>query len=214
MDDKFIDDLKAAWQMQDHDAAAVLDRLRRNRWRPHFALAAEMLGCVVALLAGIWFAWVAAHTDQHRLLFGLGAGVMLVTVPVLTVASLLARRASFAWDDESPQTLLRIGVRRAEAALQSLRLWRWHVWIVAAFVSILWALELSQLIQAFGFLVFYTAVCLAVSLAAWIWMRWREDRIRSERDACARLLAAIELGDSIDERLVRVPPPGAPRHGP
>src|SRR5687768_18512230 len=101
MDDDFIRDLRETWQLQDHDAATVLRRLRCNRWTPHVVLAAEMLGCAFAFLTGIWFAWIAAHTEQHRLLFALSAGVMLVTVPALTVASVLARRASLAWDDET-----------------------------------------------------------------------------------------------------------------
>jgi hypothetical protein len=199
MDDDFMRDLKATWQSQAHDAAAVLERLRRNRWRPHLALAAEILGCACALLVGIWFAWTAAHTQQHRLLFALSAGVMLTAVPLLTFASVIARRASLAWDDETPQTMLRMGIRRFESTLQAMRLWRWHIWIVAAFVAILWVLELLGLIQAPGFLALYTAICFAVSLAGWSWMKWREKIMRKELDACTRLLAMIQF-DSTSER--------------
>jgi hypothetical protein len=199
MDDDFIRNLKATWQSQDHDAAAVLGRLRRNRWRPHIALAAEILGCACALMAGIWFAWTAVHTEQHRLLLVLSAGVMLTAVPWMTFVSVIARRASLAWDDETPQTMLRMGIRRFESTLQALRLWRWHIWIVGAFVAVLWVLEWLGFIQARGFLNFYTAVCLAVSLAGWIWMTWREQVIRSELEACTRLLATIQFDSTRPE---------------
>lgn len=193
MDDDFIRNLKATWQSQDHDATAVLGRLRRSRWKPHVALAAEIVGCACALLVGIWFAWTAVRTDEHRLLFALSAGVMLTAVPLLTIASVLVRRASLAWDDESPETMLRMGIRRYESKLQAMRLWRWHIWIVAAFVAGLWILEGLGLIHAPGFLILYTAVCIGVSLAAWLWMKWRERLIRGDLDACVRLLAMIKL---------------------
>jgi hypothetical protein len=199
MEDDFIRNLKATWQSQDHDASAVLERLRRNRWRPHLALTAEILGCACALLVGIWFAWTAAHTEQHRLLFALSAGVMLTVVPLLTFASVIARRASLAWEDETPQTMLRMGIRRFESTLQALRLWRWHFWSVAAFVGVLWVLEALGFVQARDFLIFYTAICFAVSLASWMWMKWRERVIRSELDACTRLLATIQFDSTHPE---------------
>jgi hypothetical protein len=203
MKDDFIRSLRDTWQLQEQDAALTLQRLRRTRWTPHIVLAAEMLGCALALLVGIWFAWVAAHAPQNRLLFGLSAVVMLVTVPALTVASAMARRASLAWDDETPQMLLRMGMRRAESSLHAIRLGHWHIGIVIAFVAILWVLESLALIRAPGFLIFYTAVCLVASLAAWLWMMWRAKRVTRERDACIRLLAMIELDNSSE---------GAPPH--
>jgi hypothetical protein len=203
MNDDFVRSLRDIWQLQEQDAALTLQRLRQTRWTPHIVLAAEMLGCALALLVGIWFAWVAAHAPQNRLLFGLSAAVMLVTVPALTVASALARRASLAWDDETPQMLLRIGIRRAEASLHAMRLARWHIGIVVAFVTILWVLESLALISAPGFLIFYTAVCLVASLAAWLWMMWRVKRVTRQRDACIRLLAMIEFDDSSEG----APPP-------
>jgi hypothetical protein len=74
-----------------------------------------------------------------------------------------------------------------------MRIGRWHIAIVALFVMTLWVLEAIGLIHAVGFLIFYTAVCLLVSAVAWLWMRWREKRLRSERAALVRLLAALEV---------------------
>jgi hypothetical protein len=68
-------------------------------------LVAEMFGCACGLLADIWFAWVAAHTEQNKVLFSLSAAVMLITIPALCIASAMARRRGLAWDDEAPQIL-------------------------------------------------------------------------------------------------------------
>src|SRR5687768_8861025 len=138
MSDDFIRDLRADWQSQDHDVAAALQRLRSNRWTPHLSLAAEVSMCVLALAVGVWFAWVAVHNEEHRILFALSAAVVLITAPALGVASLLARRRSLAWDAASPESLLRVGVRRAEASLRAIRVGRWHVAIVGVFVVVLW----------------------------------------------------------------------------
>jgi hypothetical protein len=193
MNDNFIRSLQSDWQSHDHDAARVLRRLRRTRWIPHIVLGSEIVGCAFALLVGIWFAWVAAHTEEHKLLFALSAGVMLIAAPGLCVASVIVRRHSLAWDAETPETLLHVGIRRAESSLSAIRIGRWHIAIIALFVMTLWVLEAIGLIHAVGFLILYTAVCVVVSAVAWLWMRWREKRLRSEHAALVRLLAALEV---------------------
>ena len=72
-----------------------------------------------------------------------------------------------------------------------MRLGRWHVAIVACFVALLWALQWLKFIDALEFLVFYSSVCLVVSLGSGIWMAWRTRTVRAERDACIRLLATL-----------------------
>ncbi len=160
---------------------------------PHVVLGAEIVGCAFALLVGIWFAWVAAHNEEHRLLFALSAAVMLITAPALCAASVMARRHSLAWDAETPDSLLRVGIRRADSSLSAIRIGRWHISIIALFVMTLWMFETMGLINAVRFLVFYTAVCLAVAVVAWLWMSSREKRLRSERAVLVRLLADLEV---------------------
>jgi len=41
-------------------------------------------------------------------------------------------------------------------------------------------------------------ICLVVSLATWLWMVWREGRIRSERAACVRLLEVLHVDNGND----------------
>ena len=69
MSDDLIRSLQRDWQSQEFDASQVVSRLRRARWIPHLVLALEILGCCITLGVGIWFAWVAGHQPEHRLLF-------------------------------------------------------------------------------------------------------------------------------------------------
>lgn len=191
MTDELIRSLQRDWQSQEYDASDVIRRLRRRRWTPHLVFALEVLGCCLALGVGAWFAWVAAHQSEHKLLMSLSAAVLLITVPLLGVATALARRPSLAWDDETPESILRIGIQRADASLRVMRVGRWNIAVVAGFVVLLGALQLLKLIDALEFLVFYSSVCLVVSLGSWIWMAWRIRVVRAERDACIRLLATL-----------------------
>jgi hypothetical protein len=192
MTDDLIRDLQRDWQSQEYDASHVVRRLKRARWTPHLVFALEILGCCLALGVGVWFAWGAAHQSEHKLLLALSAAVLLISVPVMGIATALARRPSLAWDDETPESILRIGIRRAEASLKALRVARWHVAVVAGFVVLLWALQLLEFIDALEFLIFYSSVCLVVSAGSWIWMAWRTRTVRAERDACVRLLAVLQ----------------------
>jgi len=198
MNDDFLLRLQADWQSQDNDADKVLRRLRRNRWTPHIVLGAEILVCALAFMVGLWFAWIAMHDAQHRLLFALSAAVLLLVAPALCVAGVMARRPSLAWDVETPESLLEVGIRRAESSLRAIRIGRWHVAIIAAFVITLWMAEALGFIHAIDFLILYTTVSLVVSVASWLWMRWRENGVRSEHAACVRLLAALQVDNGID----------------
>jgi hypothetical protein len=193
MNDDFIRSLKSDWQSQDIDAGKVLRRLRRSRWVPHIVLGAEVLVLTLSFLVGLWFAWAAVHHEQHNLLFAVSAGVLLLTAPALGVASVMARRRSLAWDVETPASLLSVGIRRAESSLRAIRIGRWHIAIIAVFVVTLWILEASGVIQAIDFLTIYTVICVALSVVSWLWMVWRERRVRSEHAACARLLETLQV---------------------
>ena len=198
MNDDFLLRLQADWQSQENRADDVLRRLRRNRWTPHLVLGAEILVCAGAFLVGLWFAWIAVHDEQHAVLFALSAAVMLLAAPALCVAGLIARRPSLAWEAETPESLLMVGMRRAESSLRAIRIGRWHVSIIGAFVLTLWIAQALGFIQAIDFLLLYTSVCVVVCVASWYWMGWRETRVRSEHAACARLLAALRVDNAIN----------------
>lgn len=199
MSDELVGRLQREWQSQPHDSARVLQRLRRNRWTPHLVLGLEIFGSVIALGVGVWFAWVATHQVEHKLLYTLSAATLLIAVPVLAVATAMARRSGLAWHDETPESILRIGKRRAEASLLAMRVGRWHIGVIAVFVAVLWVLQWLGFIQASEFLVLYSLVCLVVSLGSWGWMRWRTEKLIAERDACVTLLSVLATADDEDE---------------
>lgn len=196
MTDEMLRRMQQDWQSQEYDAGAVVQRLRHHRWTPHWILALELLGCGCALATGIWFAWMAVQGQEHRLLFALSALILVISAPVLGVASVLARRQSLAWEDETPESILRIGIRRADATLRAIRIGRWHLALIAGFVVVLWILQALGFIAAVEFLVFYTLVCGVVSLGWWLWMRGRTRSATAEREACNRLLTALQAGDA------------------
>jgi hypothetical protein len=188
MTDDLIRRLQSDWQSQEIDATEIVHRLRRTRWVPHLVLGLEILACCLASGVGVWFAWVANHHPEHRLLYTLSAVILLISAPVLAVASALARRASLGWHDETPESILRIGLRRTEASLRAMRVGHWHIAIIAGFVAVLWACQWLELIDAFEFLILYSSVCLVVALGSWLWMRWRARAVTAERNAYVRLL--------------------------
>jgi hypothetical protein len=193
MTDELVRSLQRDWQAQQFDSGRILRKLRRHRWTPHLVLAFELLGCAVALAVGLWFAWVAAHQAEHKLLLILSAVVLLLAAPLLGAAIVMARRPGLSWHEETPESILRSGIVRADATLHAMRVGRWHMAIVAGFVAVLWLLQAAGFIDAGRFLVLYSLVCLAVSLGSWLWMRWRTEAVLAERAACGRLLEEMRL---------------------
>ncbi len=84
-------------------------------------------------------------------------------------------------------------MRRAESSLRAIRIGRWHIAIIAGFVITLWVVQALGFINAIEFLIFYTTICLVVSVATWPWMMWRERRVRGDYAACAHLLATLQV---------------------
>lgn len=204
MNDEFLQELRGTWQSQTHDTDEVLRRLRRRRWAPHLALAGQAAGCVLALTLGVWFAWMAISIPQQRVLFALSAGVMLVVVPPMCWMSMVVRRSALRWHDETPQSLLLTGIRRADASMQTLRLARWHISAIGGFIAVLWVCQALGLIDAVRFLVFYTTVCMAAGASGLLWIRVRMDRVRRGHDACMRLLETLQVDEATDD--VSAPP--------
>ena len=191
MNDEFIRGLQRDWQSHEPDVGEMLRRLRRTRWLPHVVFGLELLGYALALFVGVWFASVALRMPEHRLLFALSAAILLTTAPALGIASAMARRDSLAWGDETPESILQIGIRRANASLRIVRVGQWHLAVIAMFVALLWILQFAGWVDAFRFLVLYSLTCLVASLGSWLWMRRQSRKARAEQEACRQLLAAL-----------------------
>lgn len=189
MNDPFFESIRDDWHAAGD--SVVLHRLRRHRWTPHLMLALEMSGCVIALLIGLWFAWVALHVESNALLFGLSAAVLLLASPLFGIAIFVTRRPSLRWDEATPETLLETGIRRTDASLRAILLGRMHIGVIAGFVTVLWMAEALQFIHARSFLIFYSLVSVIACAVQLIWFRTSARRLRKERDTCTRLLAEL-----------------------
>jgi hypothetical protein len=190
MADEYLLKVREDWRRQDAAFAAVYSRLRRNRWHPPLVLALELVSSIVTLLTGLWFAWLAYKLGS--LLFALSAIVLLLSTPAFALAAVVIRKDTLRWDEETPEGVLTSGLRRAHASLRAIRMGRWHVAIIAAFVAVLWITEAIGLIEARNFLILYTSVCAATLIPYLKWLGWRRRRVLAERATCQRLLNEIK----------------------
>jgi hypothetical protein len=218
-DDDFIRGLRADWCAQQVDkGAAVLGRLRRGRWTPSILMGLEVLQGVVGLLGGAAFLWIATSTDRladwmeplyrpHtstevvagvfriiRYVFALSGVVMLVSVPALTWMAVRARRGGLRWEDETPEGVLRAGVRRAESSLRANLVGRWNLAALLVFVVALWALAAVGLAPVW-LIAELTVFYLGVIAGAWLWLDLRLGRVRKELDTCVALLSQYEASE-------------------
>jgi hypothetical protein len=191
MTDDFLDQAQADWRGHNADLSGLRLKLRRSRFLPHVMLWFELAGAAAAFLVGVWFAWTAYQTA--RPIFLLSAIVMLGSMPAFAFAGVMARQDALRWEDETPVSVLRLGLRRAEASLRALRVGWWHVGVLAAFLGVLWAAQLAGVFRELPFLMLYSAIS-AGFLAAYVaWLCWRRPRLLAEREACRRLLDDMDL---------------------
>jgi Na+/melibiose symporter-like transporter len=190
MTDDFLREVQIGWRGIDvaspQDMAA---RMKRTRLAPFAFVAAEIAGGVTAVLIGLWFAVIAVQTG--RLVFVLSAAVVLSAIPAFTFASVMARRDTLSWADETPEGVLRYGLRRAKASLAAVRLGWWGIGVIALFVAVLWIAQLGGWLGEAGFVLFYTVTSLMVVGVYALWLLWRRSRLDAERAACERLLGEL-----------------------
>jgi hypothetical protein len=220
MTDEFVRQLQNEWRAQPVGKAALVERLRRGRWTPHAVVWLEVLQGVVGVAFGFVFVWLAiddarlavvfapvlelramlaeqaaAYVRTLRVLFAVAGVVMFAAVPPLAWAAVRARRGSLKWEDETPESVLRVGLRRADASLRANRIGRWHVFLLLAFVAGLWALPLLGLMPVFV-MVFMTVAYAFTIAPIWLWLDMRRERLRRELETYVRLLDDYE-GDGV-----------------
>jgi hypothetical protein len=195
MTDDFLREARAGWLAIDADRPHDIEaRMKRTRLAPLLFVIAEIAGASIAILIGVWFAVIAVETG--RLVFVLSAVVLLSTIPAFTFAIVMARRGTLRWEDETPEGVLRHGLRRARASLAAVRFGWWGIGVVALFVAILWTTQLGGWLDEMGFLLFYTATSLVTVGVYALWLRWRRPRLEAERAECERLLIEMRAEES------------------
>jgi hypothetical protein len=191
MADEFMDKLRTEWRDQDTGALGSRPRLPRGRFTPHLSFAFEVAICSATFVIGLLF--VRRALDTGTPIYAYAAAALIATSCALVAALFDARRSSFAWRDETPAQLVRTGVERAEATLRAIRVGRWHVLAIAAFVVLLWGLELTGRLGAGRFLILYSLLCVALTAAAWVWLGRGERTARRRVAAYRELLAEYDL---------------------
>jgi hypothetical protein len=98
-----------------------------------------------------------------------------------------ARQGSLKWEDETPESVLQVGLRRADASLRANRIGRWNVLVLAALVVVflaMWALSgVPTSIIAIN-----TIIYAGLLAAAWLWLDVRRAHVRGELETCLKLL--------------------------
>ncbi len=197
MSDDFLSKASAAWRGEPADVTAVQLRLRRRRWTAHVVLAIEIIGSAIAFAVGLFFFVMASRT--HELLYTLSALALIVAMPLAMTATVLARQPSLKWEDETPRSVVVTALRRAEASLKAIRIGRWGVVVVGAFVLMLWLAQVIGSVRAAGFLCIYTAASFVVCAPYLLYLHRRHRGAGGERAACLRLLGELEQADVTSE---------------
>lgn len=187
MNDDFLNDARVNWRAQDEQLEQLTRRLRRQRVWSKLMVAGELASAAIAVAAGIWL--LTSNIEGYVVLGRIAGGVLLLAVPALTAASLVARRAQPKWEDETPEGVLRYALRRLDVVVSLLRLARWHAYVLAGFVVALWAAAIAGLIAKDAVLAGFSVFYLATAGIAFAWARWRHARAARERARCEALLA-------------------------
>jgi hypothetical protein len=190
MTDDFLVNLRNDWRSQDSEFEAVKHRLARARWTTRALIAFEAARLLFAIAVGVWFAAIAWQRDD--IFFGLSAFTLLLAVPPLTIAVLMARREMLDDSSETPEGVLRFGLRRASATDRILKLGLWGAAMLQAFVAVLWIFKWAGLIHRHYPLIPFTCIWIGSALIALAWYVWRKRRNDAERAQCRRLLAQFE----------------------
>jgi hypothetical protein len=190
MNDDFLRDLGAAWRDGGGDAPApVRRRVLRDLWLARAVLAAEMTAAVGGIAGGLWIAVIGLY--RHSPLFLLSAAVLLLSLPPLAILSWLARRDSLRWEDMTPEGVVDYALRRLDRSARLVRLTRWHLYVLTAFLAGIAVLVATGLAALDRFVLAYSALVAAIIVVGLARLRRRSRRIAAERAQCERLRAEL-----------------------
>jgi hypothetical protein len=120
------------------------------------------------------------------------AALLLHIGPALAVLVTTAGPASRVPDADALPNLFAT-LRAAENALRLIRVARSITFVGASYVLVLWFCELSGLRAARSFVLAYTLIIVAALCAFQPWLGRVEQRVRGDRDRCARQLKDLKL---------------------
>jgi len=186
MIDDPIAELRADWNRQQADIAAISGNAIRWGRRTSLLIVADILAGSLALGAGILFAVIAWKT--HDWLFGLSAITLLFACPPCAISLISARRSSLSWEDKTPEGTLRYALRRALAVDKILTIQFWNGIALLCFVAAVWLCFWGGLISRRYPLMLMSGIWIAAAVAALLWAKWRMASNTQEKKRCRQLL--------------------------
>jgi hypothetical protein len=190
MIDDSLAELRADWNRQHADIAAIAGNARRWRRRTSLLIMADIFAGSLALGAGIVFVIIAWKT--HDWLFGLSAVTLLSACPPSAISLVRARRSSLSWEDKTPEGTLRYALRRALAVDKILTIQFWNGIALLCFVAAVWLCVWGGLISRNYPLMLMSGIWIIAAVAALLWAKWRMARNVLEKEQCRRLLAKFQ----------------------
>lgn len=198
MIDHPLAELRADWNRQHADIAAIAGSALRWRRRASLLIVADVLAGSLALGAGILFAVIAWRT--HDWLFGLAAVTLLVACPPCAISLIRARRSSLNWEDHTPEGTLRYALRRSVAVEKILTIQRWNGIALLCFVAAVWLCIWGGLISRHYPLMIMSGIWIAAAVAALLWAKSRTARNVFEKEQCQRFLAKFQEAKHLESK--------------
>ncbi|NEX92403.1 hypothetical protein [Caulobacter sp. 17J65-9] len=189
MADDFLDEARRNWRAQDAEIEGVTARLRRDLAFQRLMQGGEFVAAVIAVAAGVGFAWMGVVQGDARLI--VAAAVLLVLLPLLTWAAWRVRRQEPRWAEDEPVGVVEHMLARVEATRRLMSLALWQAWTLVGTVAAMWAVTLFGRGAVDAGLWIVTAALLASAAAAAGWAVWRERGLKRERANCERLLEEL-----------------------
>lgn len=187
MIDDPIAELRADWNRQQADIAAIAGNSLRWRRRTSLFIVADVLAGALALGAGILFAVIAWRT--HDWFFGLAAVTLVVACPPCAISLIRSRRSSLNWEDKTTEGTLRYALRRTLVVDKILKIQFWNGVALLCFVAAVWLCVWAGLIPRHYPLMLMSVAWIAAAVVALLWAKRRAARNSLEEMQCQRLLA-------------------------
>jgi hypothetical protein len=184
-DDSFLAELGADWRRQNTTVDRLNVHIRKRLLRTRMALAAKLLGLIVALVAACWFVWLALHGAPA--IFVLAGIVMLVALPLMILEIVGTARALKVGQSDTPSLVL-MRVREQAAAARQL-LWGAKASAVLLAASALTLLLLYWLGKARDEeAILFVPLWGFFALGLWLWQAHRSRLLSAEIAHCDVLL--------------------------
>jgi|GEM_PF-1593943 len=198
--DPFIADLQADWRASSPDDDRMAEKVSRHRRERAVWRWGEIVGALVSLVFGLWFALLAWR--QLDWAYGLASAALLAATPLIVASLVRGRRAVKAAAVRTPFSTIVEARHHAEATIKAMRRARWAAWLLVTASAVGGALAAAGLADGLAWPIL---VWLSTALAGVVGTRFREGQMRRLLERCDLLLLEWGSADEAGELEVRRP---------